>query len=92
MGTFAAGLLYTNANSAMQRAVRPGHVGRGTGLFMASYYLAAAVSGLAFATLAGRYGWAGAGMLLTLTPIVAFLAMLFVDTSRFNNAKLTRRS
>lgn len=91
MGTFAAGFLYTNCSTAMQRAVRPHLVGRGTGLFMASYYLAAAGSGLIFARLVEAYGWAQAGFLqFTVMPLVAVLALLFVQTSRFNNARLRR--
>ncbi|MGH3517685.1 MAG: MFS transporter [Haloechinothrix sp.] len=89
MGTFAAGFVYPNCNTAMQRAVRPHQVGRGTGQFMASYYLGAAISGFLLAKLVGGLGWADAGLVqFTLVPFVAVLALLFVDTAKFNDARL----
>lgn len=82
MGTFASGFLFTNCSTAMQRAVRPHHVGRGAGLFILTYYVAAAFSGLLFARLVGALGWDGAGLWqLTLLPIVGIAGLLLVDTS-----------
>ncbi|OLT19911.1 hypothetical protein BJF78_10060 [Pseudonocardia sp. CNS-139] len=57
MGTFASGVLFTNCSTVLQRAVRPEHVGRGAGMFMLTYYVAAAVSGLIFARLVAGMGW-----------------------------------
>ncbi|WP_214402358.1 MFS transporter [Pseudonocardia lacus] len=83
MGTFASGVLFTNCSTALQRAVRPEHVGRGAGLFILSYYVAAAVSGLLFARLVAGMGWAGAGLVqLTLLPVVGLLALALVDPKR----------
>lgn len=83
MGTFASGVLFTNCSTALQRAVRPEHVGRGAGLFILTYYLAAAVSGLVFARLVAGLGWAGAGLVqLTVLPVVGLLALLLVDPKR----------
>ncbi|WP_043497778.1 MFS transporter [Georgenia sp. SUBG003] len=62
MGTLASGFLFTNCSTAMQRSVRPESVGRGQGLFMLTYYVAAAFSGLLFAKLVAAVGWSGAGM------------------------------
>ena len=85
MGAFASGVLFTNCTTAMQRAVRPEHVGRGAGLFMLTYYVAAAFSGLLFARLVGSMGWDGAGLVqLTLLPIVGIAALLLVDARRMN--------
>jgi len=83
MGAFASGFLFTNCTTAMQRAVRPEQVGRGAGLFMLTYYVAAAFSGLIFARLVGSMGWDGAGLVqLTLLPIVGIAALALVDPSR----------
>ncbi|MGW3628415.1 MFS transporter [Streptomyces sp. NPDC000880] len=88
MGTFSSGFLYTTCQTVMQRAVRPEYVGRGAGMFVTTYYAAAAGSGLLFATLVDAIGWSGAGLWqLTILPLVGLIALAFVDTSRFNNAK-----
>jgi MFS family permease len=87
MGVFGTGFLFPNNNSAMQRAVRPNQVGRGTGLFVSSYYVTAAFSGLLFAALVSGFGWRQAGLWqITLLPLVAVVALMFVRTSQFNNA------
>lgn len=83
MGAFASGVLFTNCTTGMQRAVRPEHVGRGAGLFMFSYYVAAAFSGLLFARLVSAFDWAGAGLVqVTLLPIVGLAALALVDVRR----------
>lgn len=88
MGTFSSGFLYTTCQAVMQRAVRPEYVGRGAGMFVTAYYAAAAGSGLLFATLVNAVGWSGAGLWqLTILPLVGLVALAFVDTSRFNNAR-----
>jgi MFS-type transporter involved in bile tolerance (Atg22 family) len=87
MGFFAVGSLYTNHNSAMQRAVRPGQVGRASGLFISSYYVSSAFSGLLFAALVNHLGWSQAGLWqVTLLPLVAVLALAFVRSSQFITA------
>ncbi|MEO3790557.1 MFS transporter [Nonomuraea sp. B10E15] len=83
MGTFASGFLFTNCSTAMQRAVRPHHVGRGAGLFILTYYVAAAFSGLLFARLVGALGWEGAGLWqLTLLPVLGVAGLLLVNPAR----------
>ncbi|MGI5287781.1 hypothetical protein ACQEVF_31200 [Nonomuraea polychroma] len=83
MGTFASGFLFTNCSTAMQRAVRPHHVCRGAGLFILTYYVAAAFSGLLFARLVGAVGWGGAGLWqLTLLPVLGITGLLLVDPAR----------
>lgn len=87
MGAFGLGFIYPNTNSAIQRAVRPGQIGRASGLFVTSYYGPAAFSGLLFATLVDSFGWAQAGLLqVTVLPLVGVGALAFVRTSQFNNA------
>jgi MFS family permease len=82
IGTFASGFLFTNCTTAMQRAVRPEHVGRGAGLFMVTYYVGAAFSGLLFAKLVGELGWNGAGLWqLTILPVVGLAGLTLVRTS-----------
>jgi MFS family permease len=82
IGTFASGFLFTNCTTAMQRAVRPEHVGRGAGLFMLTYYVGAAFSGLLFARLVGEFGWNGAGLWqLTVLPFLGVAAVALVKTS-----------
>ncbi|MGH3318064.1 MAG: hypothetical protein ACRDO0_18125, partial [Nocardioidaceae bacterium] len=83
IGTFASGFLFTNCTTAMQRAVRPEHIGRGAGLFMLTYYVGAAFSGLLFARLVGELGWNGAGLWqLTILPVVGLAALALVKTSQ----------
>nr|WP_216377528.1 MFS transporter [Kutzneria buriramensis]WKX16413.1 MFS transporter [Kutzneria buriramensis] len=87
MGAFGLGFIYPNTNSAMQRAVRPGQIGRASGLFVTSYYGPAAFSGLLFAALVDSFGWDRAGLLqVTVLPLVGVVALAFVRTSQFNNA------
>ncbi len=93
MGVFASGILFTNCTTVLQRAVRPEHVGRGAGLFMLTYYVAAAVSGLLFARLVAGLGWGGAGLVqLTLLPILGLAALLLVDVRRMNIPPRVARS
>jgi len=88
MGAFGSGFLFPNSSSAMQRAVRPHQVGSASGLFVSSYYVAAAFSGLLFATLVDLFGWRQAGLLqLTLLPLVAVVALRFVRTSQLNTVR-----
>jgi MFS family permease len=83
VGTFASGILFTNCATAMQRAVRPQFVGRGAGLFVLSYYVAAAFSGLLFGRLVDEIGWQGAGLWqLTLLPIVGIAGVTMVRTNQ----------
>lgn len=87
MGVFGTGFVFPNSNSAMQRAVRPHQVGRGAGLFITSYYVTAAFSGLLFAASVAGFGWRLAGLWqVTALPLVAVLALAFVRTAQFNNA------
>lgn len=87
MGAFGLGFIYPNTNSAIQRAVRPGQIGRASGLFVTSYYGPAAFSGLLFAGLVDSFGWSRAGLLqVTALPLLGVAALAFVRTSRFNNA------
>jgi MFS family permease len=86
-GVFGTGFVFPNSNSAMQRAVRPDQVGRAAGLFVSCYYVTAAVSGLLFAALVAEFGWRQAGLWqVTVLPLVAVVALLFVRTSQFSNA------
>ena len=63
--------------------MRPEHVGRGAGLFILTYYVAAAVSGLIFARLVAGIGWQGAGLVqLTLLPLLGLAALVLVDPRR----------
>jgi MFS family permease len=83
IGTFASGVLFTNCTTVLQRSVRPEHVGRGAGLFILTYYVAAAVSGLIFARLVAGIGWQGAGLVqLTLLPLLGLTALVLVDPRR----------
>ena len=83
MGTFASGVLFTNCTTVLQRSVRPEHVGRGAGLFILTYYVAAAFSGLIFARLVAGLGWQGAGLVqLTLLPVLGLAALALVDPRR----------
>lgn len=83
IGAFGSGVLFTNGTTVLQRSVRPEFVGRGTGLFILTYYVAAAVSGLIFARLVAAIGWQGAGLVqLTLPPLLGIAALVLVDPRR----------
>lgn len=83
IGALASGFLFTNCSTAMQRSVRPEHVGRGQGLFMLTYYTAAAFSGLLFASLVSVVGWRGAGFWqLCVFPLAGAAALLLVEPKK----------
>ena len=87
MGGFGTGVFFPNANSAIQRAVRPNQVSRAAGLFVTCYYGSAAFSGLLFGALVSAFGWRGAGLVqVTLLSLIGAVIMLLVRTSLFNNA------
>lgn len=87
MGASGTGSLYPNLSSAFQRAVRPANVGTGAGLFITSYYVSAAFSGLLIGWLADRIGWSQAGLWqVTVLSAAAVLPLLFVRTSQFITA------
>ena len=89
MGVFGSGALYPNLCSAMQRAVRPEHIGVAAGLFISSYYVTAALSGLMFGWLADRIGWSAAGLWqVTGLSVLAAATLLAVRTSRFITARV----
>jgi len=83
LGTCISGSAFTNCNSAMQRSVRPQQVGRAAGLFVASYYSAAAISGFVFAELVNALGWRYAAFWqLSVLPLVAVAALRLVDPDK----------
>jgi MFS family permease len=83
VGSLASGSLFINCSTAMQRSVRPEHVGRGQGLFMLTYYTAAAFSGLLFASLVSVVGWSGAGFWqLCVLPLAGAAALLLVEPKK----------
>jgi len=87
MGVFGTGVFFPNANSSIQRAVRPNQVGRAAGLFVTCYYGSAAFSGLLFGALVGWFGWRGAGLVqVTLFSLIGAVILVRVRTSQFNNA------
>lgn len=93
MGFFGIGSLYTNHNSAIQRAVRPEQAGRASGLFISSYYISSAFSGLVFAALVNHLGWGGAGLWqVTLLPLLAVIALAFARSGQFLNATRRRQT
>lgn len=82
-GAVASGFLFVNIYSCMQRAVRPAMIGRASGLYIASFYLPAALAGYLFSALVDATGWGGAGVWqLTVLPILGIVALVFVDTRR----------
>ncbi|MFC0440005.1 nitrate/nitrite transporter [Kutzneria buriramensis] len=89
---FLAGSMFTNVNSTMNRSVRPAQSGRAAGLFVATYYAAAAVSGLIFAQLVAAIGWHGAALWqLTVLPAVMVVPLWFLDSRRILGAPHNRR-
>jgi cyanate permease len=63
-------------------------IGRASGVYIASFYLLAALAGYLFALLVGSLGWGGAGIVqLVLMPVIGIVAMLFLDYSRVNHVR-----
>lgn len=87
-GAVASGFLFVNIYSSMQRAVRPTMLGRASGLYVASFYVPAALAGYLFSGLVVGAGWGGAAFWqLTILPLLGIVALLFVDTRQFSNAR-----
>jgi MFS family permease len=83
LAAFVAGSMFTNVNSTMQRSVRPEHVGRAAGLYVTTYYLAAAVSGYVFAELVELLGWTQAALWqLTIVPALALIPLWLLDSRK----------
>ncbi len=83
MATFGLGSLFTNCNSVMQRSVRPEHIGRAAGLFVTTYYVAAAVSGYVFGELVDALGWTQAALWqFTIVPVAALIPLYLMDSSK----------
>lgn len=81
LGAFASGGLFTNCATALQRSVQPDQVGRGQGIFVLTYYVAAAFSGLIFARLVTVFSWETAGVVqLVGLSVVGALIVAFADT------------
>lgn len=81
VGAFASGGLFTNLSTALQRSVRPAQVGRGQGIFVLTYYVAAAFSGTIFGALVDRVGWSSAGLIqVVAVSVVGAILMLAVST------------
>lgn len=87
-GAFGSGFLFVNIYSLMQRSVQPQVIGRASGVYIASFYLPAALAGYLFALLVGSLGWGSAGIVqLVLMPVIGVVAMLFLDYSRVNHVR-----
>lgn len=88
MAAFGLGSLFTNCNSVIQRSVRPEHIGRAAGLFVTTYYIAAAVSGYVFAELVDALGWTQAALWqFTIVPAAALIPLWFVSSSQIIGAE-----
>lgn len=84
-GAVASGFLFVNIYAAMQRAVRPEAIGRASGLYVAAFYIPAALAGYLFSAFVGGTGWGGAGIWqLTVLPLVGAVAALFLDPRRMS--------
>jgi MFS family permease len=80
-GTSVSGMLFVNTYSLIQRSVRQSLIGRASGLMVSFVYLPASLAGYLFAILRSEYGWGHAAALQLCTfPIVAVVALLFLDT------------
>jgi MFS family permease len=88
-GAVASGFCFVGIYAALQRSVRPQMIGRASGIFISSFYIPASVAGYVFSALVGLAGWGGAGFWqLSVLPLLGIVALLFVDTSKFSNARL----
>ena len=80
-GAVGSGVVFVNTYSLIQRCVRPEFIGRASGVMVTCLYLPASLAGYLFAVLRVNYGWGNAALLqLCLIPLLAIVAMLFLDT------------
>lgn len=70
MGVSFTGVIYTNTSALLQRSVAPALVGRAQGVFLASLYIPASVSGYVFAGLVDSVGWTVGGIVVIVVPCV----------------------
>jgi MFS family permease len=81
-GACASGFLFVNIYALMQRCVRPEYVGRASGIFITSFFIASGFAGYMFGALVGVIGWGGAGIIqLTIIPVIGIVAAWFIDES-----------
>ncbi|WP_051383207.1 MFS transporter [Bradyrhizobium sp. WSM3983] len=89
-GAIGSGFVFINTYALIQRCVRPAQVGRASGVMITCLYLPASLAGYLFALLVNHSGWGNAALLqLCLVPLVAIVAMLFLDTSAVRGTKRT---
>jgi MFS family permease len=82
-GAIASGFCFVGVYAGLQRAVRPGLVGRASGFYVTCFYIPASVAGYVFSSLVGAAGWGGAGFWqLTVLPLVGVVILLFVNTNQ----------
>ena len=90
-GAIASGFCFVGVYSGLQRAVRPGLVGRASGFYVTCFYIPASVAGYVFSSLVGATGWGGAGFWqLTVIPLVGVVALLFVNTNQLTRVATAR--
>lgn len=88
-GAVASGFCFVGIYAALQRSVQPQMIGRASGIFITGFYIPASVAGYVFSALVGSAGWGGAGFWqLSVLPLLGVVALLFVDTRKFSNARL----
>jgi MFS family permease len=87
-GAVGSGVVFVNTYSLIQRCVRPEFIGRASGVMVTCLYLPASLAGYLFAVLRVNYGWGNAALLqLCLLPLLAIVAMLFLDMKAVRRPK-----
>jgi MFS family permease len=87
-GAVGSGVVFVNTYSLIQRCVRPEFIGRASGVMVTCLYLPASLAGYLFAVLRINYGWGNAALLqLCLVPLLAIVAMLFLDARAVRRPK-----
>ena len=92
-GASVVGFIYANLSAIIISSVTDDRAGVGTGLFVSSYYIPAAFSGLLVGVLKDHWNWTGAGVTVSLVcAAIALLALLLaMRLQRIKGAALGTR-
>jgi len=87
-GFFYSSTCHVNHLALFQRSVRPGMVGRATGLFTSTHFLSGAFAGYLMGALADKFGWGTAALFQeTMLCVCAIFAIMAINPKLQLNVK-----
>lgn len=86
-GVGVSGFVYTNTVSLLQRSAGDKLLGLVNSLFVAGFFIPAAIAGLTFGSLAESLGWNGAALVqLEILPAIGIVLMFFFRYSKIRQS------